>query len=75
MTTTHTSGAADLPEALHRVIDDFERRERPPPMGGCATLGDCGDQSRTCCVMRVRRLVLRVSAMFTWPSVGLIGVT
>ena len=29
----------------------------------------------SCCVMRVRRLVLRVSAMFTWPSVGLIGVT
>ena len=29
----------------------------------------------SCCVMKVRRLVLRVSAMFTWPSVGLIGVT
>ena len=34
MTTTHTSGAADLPEALHRVIDDFERRERPHPWEG-----------------------------------------
>ena len=34
--TTHTSGAADLPEALHRVIDDFERRERGIPQAHIA---------------------------------------
>ena len=31
-----TSGAADLPEALHRVIDDFERRERGIPQAHIA---------------------------------------
>ena len=36
MTTTPTSGAADLPEALHRVIDDFERRERGIPQAHIA---------------------------------------
>ena len=35
-TPTPTSGAADLPEALHRVIDDFERRERGIPQAHIA---------------------------------------
>lgn len=34
--TTTTRGAADLPEALHRVIDDFERRERGIPQAHIA---------------------------------------
>lgn len=34
--TTPTSGAADLPEALHRVIDGFERRERGIPQAHIA---------------------------------------
>ena len=34
--TTPTSGAADLPEALHRVLDDFERRKHSIPQAHIA---------------------------------------
>ena len=36
MTTTPPSGAADLLKELHRVIDDFERRERGIPQAHIA---------------------------------------